>query len=296
MSSYFRNPQRGFSSNDGYDLAVWNLFLRDRFGVEIIKKIWELMPTRRALESFSEAIREAGSVFKVEFNKFGVWNYFTGPRAVAGMYYKEAANYPAITPGVLINSISVNSEAVSNNYLLYTGSSGSLLVSIISNCDISGGIKTSPGITSFTYTVSTGPVAGGRNILGNYYSKLESQADPSLSLFSQSNIFNNIPVNEGNIIADETDYPFPQPFRYSSGPEIFFPASLNGNGSADLNIYTIDMRLVFSGSKRIVTTDKIYVGWDAHDNSGKRLGTGVYIYVTKSGDTIKKGKFVIYND
>jgi hypothetical protein len=36
--------------------------------------------------------------------------------------------------------------------------------------------------------------------------------------------------------------------------------------------------------------------WNPQYNAGGKLATGVYIYVLKNGDEIKKGKFVIYND
>ncbi|PKL83346.1 MAG: hypothetical protein CVV24_05350 [Ignavibacteriae bacterium HGW-Ignavibacteriae-3] len=299
MSSYFRNPQRALSSNDGYNTAVWNIYLRDRFGVGIIKRIWELMPKNRAIESISAAIQEQQSFFKVEFNKFALWNYFTGSRAVSGKYYGEAANYPLINPTSITNLMTVNSEAVSNSYFLFndnSNSAGNNIVSIISNCDAAGGIKSPPTTTSYTFSIAPQSIAGGKNIISNYYTKLESTVNPSLSIFSQSYILNGSPVNEGNIIADETDYAFPQPFKYSLGSEIFFPVSLNGSGVADLNIYSVNMNLVYSGTKRIVATDKISVGWDARDSRGKKVATGIYLYVTKSGDKIKKGKFVIYND
>jgi hypothetical protein len=56
------------------------------------------------------------------------------------------------------------------------------------------------------------------------------------------------------------------------------------------------MDLVFSGEKDIFAIDKIVVRWDGKTNSGEKLPTGVYIYVTKAGDTVKKGKIVIYNE
>ncbi len=300
---YFQNPGRTITSNsswyDGYDLALWNIFLKDRFGIGSIKKIWELMPSKRALQCFDDMLKGENSNFKVEFNNFALWCYFTGTRAVAGKYFSEASAYPSINPAALINSVSVNSEAASNSYFLFTDNSsspGNALVSIISNCDIEGGIVSSAAITPFTFTVASAPISGGSHIVDKYYSKLESKNDLALSLFSQSNIFNNIPVNEGHIIAQETDYAFPQPFKYSLYNQIYFPAAATSSGYADLNIYSIDMNLVFSGSKRILATDKIAVGWDALDLRGGKLSTGVYFFITKSGDTVKKGKFVIYND
>lgn len=299
MPSYFRNPQRAFSSNDGYNTAVWNIFLRENFGMEIIKRIWELMPVNRAIESVSAAIQERQSNLKVEFNKFALWNYFTGSRAVTGKYYSEADNYPLISTIGITGSMTVNSEAVSNSYFLFNDNSntaGNNIVSIISNCDAAGAVKSPPSTTSYVFSIAPNSIAGGKNIISNYYTKLESTLNPSLSIFSQSYVMNGSPVNEGNIIADETDYAFPQPFKYSLYNEIFFPASLNGSGIADLNIYSVDMSLVYSGPKSIVATDKIAVGWNARDLRGNKLATGVYLYVTKSGDKIKKGKFVIYND
>ena len=130
-----------------------------------------------------------------------------------------------------------------------------------------------------------------RNILGKYYTKYESDNN---FLLVESNIFDNVPV-EGFSTTD-IDYAFPQPFRYSNNSEMNFPTTLNGNGIAELYIYSTSIDLVYSGHKHIVATNKIYITWETLDNKGNKLGTGVYLYVTKSGDNIKKGKFVNYND
>ena len=53
------------------------------------------------------------------------------------------------------------------------------------------------------------------------------------------------------------------------------------------------MDLIYSGVHNIYSMDKTVVQWNCKDNSGNGLASGVYFYFVKSGDNIKKGKFVI---
>lgn len=302
LNDYFSIPNKAFSSHDGYDLAIWNLFLKDRFSFGIIKRTWELMPAERALQAIASSIQEAGSNFKVEFNTFGQWTYFTGSRYIPGKYFEEAFYYPLIKPLMEMQfdrpttTLTVSSEAVSNNFLVFSDASTSpanTFVALISNCDVSGGISSQIKNNSFTFTLSSQPFSDARKVLDGYYTKLDAV---NSFVFSQSNIFNNIPIAEGQIISDEIEYAFPQPFRYSLQQTLFLPVFISPDGTAELYVYDTAMRLVYYGQKRIVATDKVVVPWDGIDSDGKKLGTGVYIYLTKSGDKIKKGKFVIYND
>ena len=302
LGEYFSMPDNSFSSNNGYDLAIWNLFLKERFGFGIIKRTWELMPKERAIQTIGDAIQEKGSNFKVEFNTFGQWTYFTNERAIPGKYFKDAAKYPLIQPLQTIpfvkqgSSVTVNSEAVSNNFLFFndnTNGSSNLIVSIISNCNISGDINYPYAVLPFTYNISSQQNAGQQKIVDGYYSNLVSSA---VFLLSESDIFNNIPVDNGNITSSEIDYVFPQPFRYSKNSEICFPITPNGEDVAELYIYSINMNLVYSGQQRIIATDKIVEEWNGIASNGRRLATGVYFYVTKSNGQLKKGKFVVFND
>ncbi len=289
MNTYFRNPHRAFSStyiDDGYSRAIWNIFLRDRFGINIIKKIWELMPAERALNAIAKAIQQAGSDFKTEFNKFGQWTYFTGIRD-NHKYFKEAAYYPLINPTENANSITVSSEAVSNNfYKKYYNSSGGKdsVITLITNSDVAGGITSPVSTLSFTYTLSTSLITGGKKIAENFYSKLEPQ----------SYILTEAIVLSGNVMSAGTDYAFPQPFKYTLHNSINIPVDANGESRAQLYIYSVDMNLVYSGLINIVSNEMI--SWNCLDNNDKKLGTGVYIFVAKTGDTVKKGKLVIQND
>lgn len=305
INTYFTNLEKSFgntTSDGGYSRAIWNIFLKDRFGFPILKRVWEIMKQKRALEAIGDAIQENNSSFKVELSRFGQWCYFTGLRALPGKYFKEAANYPLIKPMMVTrftkpNSVlNVTSEAASNNFLVFSDNSlGTLdtLVSLVSNCDIAGGISLPVSTLPFTYTLSSQENSGFRNIVNGFFSKLDSG---NKFLLSESNIWNNVLVDSGQIATEEIDYAYPQPFRYSANANIFFPSAKSSDGIAELNIYSIDMNLVYSAQKRIVATDKIVVSWNGFDSNGKKLATGVYLYVTMAGDNIKKGKFVVYND
>ncbi|MFA3783347.1 MXAN_6640 family putative metalloprotease [Melioribacteraceae bacterium 4301-Me] len=299
MSSYFSNPGRSFSANSGYNLAIWNIFLADRFGVNIIKRTWELMKAHnRALISISAAIQENNSNFKIEFNLFGQWIYFTNFRSVPGKYFKEAANYPLVKPIMNLaydknkNSLMLNTSPVSLNFV-YFNNFNDTMVAVISNSDVYSGINSNSNLLSLTYYYSSVPFSGSKTVIDGFYSLLETSKPDYLS---ESNIFNYVPVNDGIIKRSEIDFCYPQPFKYSANSSLYIPVSKDNNGYADLYIYSISMKLVYSSQKKIQAFDKFVVSWNGLDNNGNRLPTGVYFYVTKSGENTKKGKFVIYND
>ncbi len=295
---YFSNPTRNFSRysswSDGYDLTVWNIFMADRFGIDIIKRTWELMKEHnRALAAIAYSIGEKNSTFKAEFNRFGLWMYFTNFRAVPGKYFEEAANYPLVNPIMNLSydtsnnpsSLTLQTNPMSLNFLYFNNGSDTL-VSIISNSNTSSSL-------GLTYYYSLNSFPGSSEVVNGFYYSLESG---NLDFLSESNIYNYVPVNGGNINRNETEFCYPQPFQYSKNKYIYFPVSRNTDGEAFLNIYSISMMLVYAGTERIQSFDKYVVSWDGMDMSGRKLPTGVYFFVTESGGNVIKGKFVIYND
>ena len=311
QESYFWRPHTTFTGFSGYDLANWHIYLVERFeqegsdtkGFDIIKRCWELMEqNENALESIKNSIAEHGSSLGAEFNRFGIWNYFTAHRAQQGMYFSEGANYPVIRPIKVYGftppseSNSLSSEPVSNNYLVYdlfqsTGFNDTL-ATIITNYDVDGS-KQNPDVRiDYNYTLYDHEAEGSRSIMNGFYSKLESNRIP---LLSESNIYNDAVANGGTITRMKLDYAYPQPFRYSDN-FIRVPVDFNQTGYANLNVYTAGMNLAYSGRHEIFTADKIVVHWDGLDNGGNKLPTGVYIFVTESDEQVTKGKLVIFNE
>ena len=72
IPSYFRNPETPLPLTNGYNTATWDIFLRDNFDYDIIKRQWELMPSVRAMFAINTSIFEYGSSFASEYNRYGI--------------------------------------------------------------------------------------------------------------------------------------------------------------------------------------------------------------------------------
>jgi len=303
MPGYFNNPQRSFNrtAGRGYDLGIWHIYLKDRFGINIVKEIWEGMSNTSAIESLSKVLINYGSSLKDEFNKFGLWNYFSGNRAKQGKYFEEAAFYPSIKPMSIfnftppLNSYQIATEPIVNNYLIFANTQTlDTLTAIITHSDNNAAVST-PALTSpFGLELFTYAESGSNRIIGDYHSKLTTSTEDK---YFQSYVFNNEEVSNPDFFREELDYAFPNPFYYSKNEFIFLPASITSEENVELSIYSVDMNLIYSGSKLINrSNEKVTIPWDGLDNKGSQIPSGIYLFVTKSGDSIKKGKLVIYND
>jgi hypothetical protein len=300
IRSYTDKTHRTFSTNNGYNLAIWNIFLKERFGVDIIKRTWELMKQKRALNAIADAIAEYGSTFKTEFSLFGQWLYFTGPRAKTNKYFEEGKNYPLVKPLMVNNfvkpqtTVTINSEPASLNFLLFINDAPSNVDSfaaIISNNDVTNAVSNITKTLNFKYILSDNQSDGFRKIIDGYYSKVESE---NTFLLAETNIFNNNPT--GEISTTEINYAFPQPFRYSQNNQIYFPVGRTLEQYGELYIYSADMNLIYSGTQKILLSDKLAMTWNGLNSNGEKLATGVYFYLTKTSEKTNKGKFVIFND
>jgi len=298
MSSYFQNPQKAFAENDGYNLAIWNLYLKENFGFNLLKRQWELMPSQRAMNAISASIAEVGSSFKLELNRFGVWTHYTKHRAIPGKYFEEGSSYPLVRPLSTIaftspdKVVTINSKATANNFIHFSNQSNNdTLFVLVTNGDVvSAGINISQ-IFPCTLYVYDQNIEGTIQITDKFYAKLETEK-PSLWLISGE--------HQGSSIS----YPFPQPFSYSvnyqQGPVIIIPTTGYDKGSVDFYIYSSAMNLIYSIENYQPILSRITGGysinWNVLDNQKRKLASGVYIYVIKSGDNIEKGKLVILHD
>lgn len=306
MPLYFQNTDRSFNSNNGYNLAIWDLYLKERFGFDIIKRQWELMPEMRALDAINTSIFERTSSFQKEFNTFGLWTYFTDERylkgAEQGFAFEEGSSYPRLFP--LIQQSFTPHEDIFN-LSLYSASNTFLrilngldtLVILITNSDVNQA-KVDPNVRiNFTYGLYDHSIEGSF-IITNLYFKNTETSDPFS--WTTAEILNDSVIIHPVLVEENAPAVFPLPFIYGkNGDFIRFPVYNPRNMSVDFNVYTIGMELVYAGPMILNPFNEIggyVVSWAPLDNKNGRLASGIYLYVIKSGDEILKGKFVVFNE
>ncbi|MEO8231256.1 MAG: MXAN_6640 family putative metalloprotease [Ignavibacteriota bacterium] len=309
MHTYFQHPERAMPLHDGYNLAIWDIYLQKNFGFEILKNQWERIPTTPAIKAIALSIDNEGSTFGNELNKFGIWCYFTNTRAISGRYFEEAINYPLLTPTAAVNfsssfqtyNMSLNPTA---NYFLKINlpAPDGEFNNIITNSDWQKTIDDYTQLLNFSFTIYA-DTASGEKIISENYSVSFSRDNQNF--WNNAGILNNIVVyGDSNFnvpdIEEET-FAYPTPFRKSSANNIYivFQSDKLRGEEVDLNIYSAGLELQFANKKFIDYTysknSKKYCKIML-DKSDIDFSTGVYIYIIKSGDNIYKGKLVIFND
>jgi hypothetical protein len=311
MKSYFNNPSRPFVRNnvlngDGYDIAIWNIFLEKTFDNKLIKRQWELMPRMRAISAINNSLVERGTSFKKEFNQFAIWMFYTNYRAIQGKYFEEAANYPLVKPISVVDftppykGVEGWSNATSQNYVLFDEYSGDdSLVAIISNGDVQNALGDLNTTFNYSYTLYSDSANGDRYLTPNYSSDFDAE---NFNWWSVSEILNNLLVREDTTsyspLAEANSFAFPNPFVYEKNFNRINIA-FNGNSGdiVDFKVYSLSMDLVHSSSALVgpLVNNSLGITWNVPGENSGRLASGVYIYVIKKGDDVVKGKVIIFN-
>lgn len=298
LDDFFNQP--GYRINYdyyAYALGIFNIFLKERFGYNVIKRAWELMPNNRALKAIALAISEYGSSFGYELNQFGIWTFYTGYRADTEKYFKDGDKYPllkyltSVTYTPPLKSIMLNVQPASNNYIRFIVNTDTLC-SVITNMSLNDAIDYNNTNYQAEYSLqSTGEEPN--KIGDNLYYSLSS---------SFSNYFKVANVSADSAIYNKQNgsnkFVYPNPYNYSmqaNGTLLHFPVIFKELTDGNLYIYDTSLKLVYSTKCKINTGTNPSITWNGLTSNGK-LNSGVYIYVTESDGEICKGKFVVFND
>ncbi len=307
---YFQNPQNSFGVNgtiQEFALGIWNIYLADKFGFRIIRREWELMPQLRALKAIENSLLEEGSSFRKEFALFGKWLFYTNYRTISGKYFEDASYYPLVRPmtALILDSypktVNVSSFPVAENFIEFINPvNGDTLFSIISNSDVESGIENPGADYSFGFSLANSPGGDFEKLTDMYYTRLEVKITP---MWNETEILNNEVIKEDTTLIpvnhNSSDYSYPNPFKYGRYAEniIFIPVKSRIFSNANLSIYSSSMDLIFN--KQLPVTfgkgNNTVVIWNL-DETGRKLPSGVYIYVTKGEKEKTIGKLVIFNN
>lgn len=306
--NYFHEPSRPFydySGNDAYGLAVWWIYLREKFGFDILKKQWELVRNNNPLKATELSLQEYNTSFRDELNEFGVWSYYTGSRYSqnVGTKFSEGEFYETLwIPSQPIEltkpdiSFQTSIKPLSNKFYFFvskmTAGYNDTVISIITNGDVESAIYNPDSYIPFQYILSNSRFDGSKQISDQLFSKIVSDKPAS---FKDADIINN----EIHTYMEEIDYAFPVPFVYDDKEHLIYLPVVYNNGFnfAGVKIFSVSMNLVYAGNKEISKkNDKFIVTWNGLDSHNNKLSTGVYIFVTESDGKLKTGKLVIENE
>jgi len=119
-----------------YASCVFPIYLSEKFGVDIIRQIWEEcgeIPFGNTFSAIDTALAPFGADFDSAFKEFLVWNLFTNTRVEPSNYYSEGSSYPGInissqqrysTYPVNVASVDSMPENLASNYVRFTPLAG----------------------------------------------------------------------------------------------------------------------------------------------------------------------------
>jgi len=98
LSVFFTEPQTPLT-NTGihmYSSFIWNQYLAQNFGPEIIRQVWQENISFQAVPALDRVLQTRSSSLGREFSRFALWNFYTGSRNDS-QHYEEGSFYPEMT-------------------------------------------------------------------------------------------------------------------------------------------------------------------------------------------------------
>ena len=100
LTHFMANSNYPFYYTNGswfeYGSCLWIHMVVKKYGADIIRQMWELIPKQTALTAIQDLLLQYSTTFNDELASFGLWNYFTGSRADTLNFYPEGHLYPEI--------------------------------------------------------------------------------------------------------------------------------------------------------------------------------------------------------
>lgn len=290
MTSYFQHPEIPMPKQNGYNLAIWNIFINDNYGYLVFKRQWELIPSISAILAIDQSLNEVNTFFPNELNKFGVWTYFTNFRAMPGTFFEEASNYPLITislttqftsPSITIN---LTNKPTSNKFMkINLPTVGDYFIAVITNADATAANENPDQLFPFTYLLYDYHEVGSIPLMNNYYYNF-SVSSPEY--WKIEHIFNDIVnVEEGVLSGSYYLYQnYPNPFN----PTTSIQFAISSRQFVTLKVYDLLGRKV----ETLVNEEKPAGTYEVEFNA-ESFSSGIYFYELKAGSFTETKKMVL---
>ncbi|MBE0571964.1 MAG: T9SS type A sorting domain-containing protein [Ignavibacteriaceae bacterium] len=297
MNSYFNHPEIALPKQNGYNVAIWNIFVRDKIGYFIIKRQWELIPNTPAILAIDQSCNEVSTSLKEELNNFGIWTYFTNSRAVPGIYFEEAANYPlltlALTTQFISPSIAINQfiQPTANKFIkINLPTASDFLIAAITNGDAFAANENPNQLFPFAYQLFDYNEFGSIPIVNNYYYALGVSNQDKWRV---QHIFNNIAgVDEG---INTESYYLSQNYSNPFNPSTRLQYAIGSRQFVTLKVYDLLGKEIAT----LVNEEKQAGVYEVEFNAanlpdGKTgLPSGIYFYQLRVGQFVETKKMIL---
>jgi hypothetical protein len=298
VGTYFKNIENIALSSSatparpGYERAIWGIFLMKRYGVSIMRQIWESMTAVKPVLSMKTVLEHNGTTLAKEFSEFCYWNYFTGHRADTVRYYSDAGLYPVVnirdrqTLGTTPVVFPYQCLGFGVNYLQGVHDADTATF-IVANVNIDEALAAGSNLFDYQVSAALSPVSGGTQLANGWSAKF-SVDDPLNWKF--------IPLASSGTQFAAAVICYPNPFRPGTSSEFFIGPLVLGPGQPEplLTIMSSAYDRVYSDRVRMKPSlGSTYVVWDGKNSRGDLVASGVYIYRLSAGDAVVTGKFAV---
>ncbi|RKY64300.1 MAG: hypothetical protein DRP99_02395 [Candidatus Latescibacterota bacterium] len=291
LSFFFGHPEVPLNRYDGsheYGASVFAHFLEERFGRDIIRRMWEEIGRRQ-----STSLRIWEKVFpggwRDVMGEFALWNYFTGKRARPD-FYEEGENYPEVRTeehtslpdsgqGSLPYLASVYHRFLprggSMDFFLSLQEPGVWKGWFVSDGEwwpAGTGESRMEGEEEVTWIGAVGVTEG--NYGYRYLASYEASAGDTTGTSQQL-----------------AEFPLPNPFLPEEG-KLVVRFHLDEPGKVSMEIYTILGRQIWKHEEEFPPGDG-KLSWNGRNSEGKPVASGIYIYLLRYGGRSRKGKIAL---
>ncbi len=289
----FSNP----AASTGY---AWSAFFIKLFiengNDNIVLNLWEnISNNKSSFDALEESLQKnLGTNISAQLKEMSDWFYYTGSRAIDGMYFPDANKYPLVKSNVevyysepsFMHSGSLKPFAYYPIRLLFNikdNMTGDTLDMVLFNDDYKSANANTQYSNQFNVSISEQLNNCDSLILnGRFCYKSSENKDKIIPIFYQ--------YNGVNIIDDEVVFPNPVT---ESDEYIAFPVGYNRRllSKATLTIFDMDNRQILNKEIKVGVFEHRKVLY-CHDIPSD-MGSGVYLYKIDYGDGTKYGKFAV---
>ncbi len=287
----FAAPELSFTATNGlieYSRCIWGKYLERRHSRDLMRSIWEAIRSSPPLDAMDQALLAAGSSFREAFLEWSGWNSRTWGSADTVHGYRESASFPPVRIRATYDYASPSRSypdsinALSSGYHL-VNVAGHTMLAIISNLD-----RTLPaGPQRFRYEIQDASESSFKR-LSNGVSVRVAAAVPA-NWASQEDVPSIVP----EVVV------YPNPFLVGRSPHISFRLPVTtASTTVSLVVLTAGLDAVFSGSLPVLQPRPLEqnVAWNARDDRGRSLSSGVYLFALKVDGNEYTGKFSVIGE